>query len=112
MNSSSSKFFFPVFVPCRGLISLTGNRICIIKWIRLKSLSVNNIPPFVKGGWGIFAKRAETNPPMSPFFKGGFHGGRKRPNGKSAAFSTAGGRGIWVLLLETRRSVMAAKFVN
>jgi hypothetical protein len=33
--TKSSKFFLPVFVPCRGLISLTGNRICIIKWIRV-----------------------------------------------------------------------------
>jgi hypothetical protein len=36
-------------------------------------LSVNNIPPFVKGGWGDFRRAAKANPPMSPFFKGGFN---------------------------------------
>jgi hypothetical protein len=42
---------------------------------RIKSLSESNIPPFVKGGWGDFPKRAKENPPMSPFFKGRFNDG-------------------------------------
>jgi hypothetical protein len=37
-------------------------------------LSVNNIPPFVKGVGEIFAKWTKANPPKSPFFKGGFNG--------------------------------------
>ena len=36
-------------------------------------MSINNIPPFAKGGGGgISPGRAEANPPMSPFSKGDF----------------------------------------
>ena len=50
--------------------------VMFFKLFRNMSLSVNNLPPFIKGGWGDFPRRARANPPMSPFFKGGFNGSR------------------------------------
>ena len=36
-----------------------------------KSLSVNNIPPFVKGGWGDFLKAGQSKSPYVPLFQRG-----------------------------------------
>jgi hypothetical protein len=36
-----------------------------------KSLSVNNISPFVKGGWGDFPKAGQSKSPYVPLFQRG-----------------------------------------
>ena len=39
----------------------------------IKRLSVNNIPPFVKGGWGDFSKAGQSKSPYDPLLQGGIY---------------------------------------
>ena len=47
---------------------MTYYRIIKVENKKIKSLPVNNIPPFLKGGWGDFPKVGQSKSPSIPLF--------------------------------------------